>query len=287
MPDSTARRATYRLCDSVNGANWCPTLFLDEQTLSGYACVVCRVSRYTDSVALFARPVPEASDGVRRARWRKRLSPVHRAHGERALARIQFQKAQLPPNEKDNLKGLFEIDDRCLLNAKATRTHEHLPPLSKERRPGRSGARVSTADYHIVAEDRRCHNVKRLSTAPTSEEATLSKPKQTAAAIQRWRKSGVVRAFREQGLRGRRPKSTDRSRRSVHHPEPDDGIEERRRLLPIATTIPKHGRHLLCFHADWRSEVRRNVRGATRSHKSSRIRALSGTSGTLRSWRRV
>ncbi|KAH8035431.1 hypothetical protein MRX96_016165 [Rhipicephalus microplus] len=37
-------------------------------------------------------------------------------------------------------------------------------------------------------------------------------------------------------------KSTDRSRRSVHHRGPDRGIEERRRLLPIATAIPKHGR---------------------------------------------
>ncbi|KAL3194530.1 hypothetical protein MRX96_016164 [Rhipicephalus microplus] len=178
----------------------------------------------------------------------------------------------------------FEIDDQCLLNANATRTHEHLLRRSKDRRPGRSGARVSTADYHIVAEDRRCHNVKRPSTAPTPEEATLSKPKQTAAAIQRWRKSGVVRANKD-FVEG--PKSTDRSRRSVHCPEPDDGIEERRRLLPIATAIPKHVRHLLCFHTDLPSEVRRNVRGAVRSHKYFSIRALSGTSGTLGSWCRV
>ncbi|KAH8035427.1 hypothetical protein HPB51_005389 [Rhipicephalus microplus] len=136
-------------------------------------------------------------------------------------------------------RRFFEIDDRCLLNANVTRTHEDLPPRSKERRPGRSCARISMADYHIEAEDRRCHDVKRLSTAPTSEEATLSKPKQTAAAIQRWRKSGVVRANKD-FVEG--PKSTDRSRRSVHRPEPDDGIEERRRLLPIATAIPKHGR---------------------------------------------
>ncbi|KAL3185431.1 hypothetical protein MRX96_005455 [Rhipicephalus microplus] len=106
----------------------------------------------------------------------------------------------------------FEIYDRCLLNAKATRTHEHLPPRSKERRPDRSGARISTADYHIKAEDRRCHDVKRPSTAPTSEDATLSKPKQTAATIHRWRDSAVVRGYREPELRGRlqeyQPKST-------------------------------------------------------------------------------
>ncbi|KAL3194542.1 hypothetical protein MRX96_016175 [Rhipicephalus microplus] len=46
-PDSTGRRATYRLCDSVNGVNWCPTLFLDEQTLSRYTCIVCHVTHGT------------------------------------------------------------------------------------------------------------------------------------------------------------------------------------------------------------------------------------------------
>ncbi|KAH8018223.1 hypothetical protein HPB51_000145 [Rhipicephalus microplus] len=125
----------------------------------------------------------------------------------------------------------FEIYDRCLLNAKATRTHEHLPPRSKERRPDRSGAQISTADYHIKAEDRRCHDVKRPSTAPTSEDATLSKPKQTAATIHRWRDSAVVRGYREPELRGRlqeyQPKST-------LPPLPRTGWRHRRMASPSA-----------------------------------------------------
>ncbi|KAL3185430.1 hypothetical protein MRX96_005454 [Rhipicephalus microplus] len=37
----------YRLCDSVNGANWRPTLFVGELTLSRYACIVCDVTHGT------------------------------------------------------------------------------------------------------------------------------------------------------------------------------------------------------------------------------------------------
>ncbi|KAL1478345.1 hypothetical protein MTO96_035084 [Rhipicephalus appendiculatus] len=43
MPDLGERRALHPLCDSVSGANWRPTLFVDELTLSRYACCVCHV----------------------------------------------------------------------------------------------------------------------------------------------------------------------------------------------------------------------------------------------------
>ncbi|XP_049275993.1 TNF receptor-associated factor 5-like [Rhipicephalus sanguineus] len=43
MSDRRERQALHRLCDSVDGANWRPTLFVDELTLSRYACCVCHV----------------------------------------------------------------------------------------------------------------------------------------------------------------------------------------------------------------------------------------------------
>ncbi|KAL1479821.1 hypothetical protein MTO96_051549 [Rhipicephalus appendiculatus] len=43
MPDRGVHRVLHRLCDSVSGANWRPTLFVDELTLSRYACCVCHV----------------------------------------------------------------------------------------------------------------------------------------------------------------------------------------------------------------------------------------------------
>ncbi|KAL1478344.1 hypothetical protein MTO96_035083 [Rhipicephalus appendiculatus] len=43
MPDRVGRQTLHRLCDSVSGANWRPTRFEDELTLSRYACCVCHV----------------------------------------------------------------------------------------------------------------------------------------------------------------------------------------------------------------------------------------------------
>nr|XP_037273051.1 TNF receptor-associated factor 5-like [Rhipicephalus microplus] len=43
MPDHAGRQALHRLCDSVSGANWRPTRFEDEFTLSRYACCTCHV----------------------------------------------------------------------------------------------------------------------------------------------------------------------------------------------------------------------------------------------------
>ncbi|XP_037273051.2 uncharacterized protein LOC119164957 [Rhipicephalus microplus] len=43
MPDRGGRQALHRLCDSVSGANWRPTRFEDEFTLSRYACCACHV----------------------------------------------------------------------------------------------------------------------------------------------------------------------------------------------------------------------------------------------------
>ncbi|XP_037505185.1 TNF receptor-associated factor 6 [Rhipicephalus sanguineus] len=37
------RRALHRVTDSVRGANWRPTVFVDEVTLNRYACCVCHV----------------------------------------------------------------------------------------------------------------------------------------------------------------------------------------------------------------------------------------------------
>ncbi|KAH8031261.1 hypothetical protein HPB51_014473 [Rhipicephalus microplus] len=43
MPYRGGRQALHRLCDSVSGANWRPTRFEDEFTLSRYACCTCHV----------------------------------------------------------------------------------------------------------------------------------------------------------------------------------------------------------------------------------------------------
>ncbi|KAL1475971.1 hypothetical protein MTO96_036886 [Rhipicephalus appendiculatus] len=43
MPDRGGHRALHRVCDSVSGANWRPTRFEDELTLSRYAWCVCHV----------------------------------------------------------------------------------------------------------------------------------------------------------------------------------------------------------------------------------------------------
>ncbi|KAL3207777.1 hypothetical protein MRX96_052634, partial [Rhipicephalus microplus] len=79
-------------------------------------------------------------------------------------------------------------------------------------------------------------------------------------------------------------KSTDRSRRSVLHRGPDGFNDEWRRLLPVATAIPKYGCCYSWFNA-LGSAVRRDMRGALLAlptYAASSIRALLGTTGMVR-----
>ncbi|KAH6941498.1 hypothetical protein HPB50_019154 [Hyalomma asiaticum] len=110
MPDREGLRTLHRLCNSVSGANWRPTRFEDELTLSHYVCCVCHVIPSTTVLLPCSHLLCEQC-----------LTGSVRQDGERVcpldvqpFSEDECQMIKLPSKTKQNLKAhCWNEDDGC------------------------------------------------------------------------------------------------------------------------------------------------------------------------------
>ncbi|KAH6922687.1 hypothetical protein HPB50_017877 [Hyalomma asiaticum] len=110
MPDREGLRALHRHCESVSGANWRPTRFQDESTLSRCACSVCHVIPSTTVMLPCSHLLCEQC-----------LTGSVRQDGERVcpldvepFSEDECQMIKLPSKTKQNLKAhCWNEDDGC------------------------------------------------------------------------------------------------------------------------------------------------------------------------------
>ncbi|KAL1452316.1 hypothetical protein MTO96_043844 [Rhipicephalus appendiculatus] len=83
------------LCDSVSGANWRPTRFEDELTLSRYACCLCHVVPSTTAVLPCSHALCEQClTGCAVEDAGKRLSPGRRAFQRRRVPEVAASREE-------------------------------------------------------------------------------------------------------------------------------------------------------------------------------------------------
>ncbi|KAH7975606.1 hypothetical protein HPB52_003699 [Rhipicephalus sanguineus] len=101
MPDHGERQALHRLCDSVSGANWRPTRFEDELTLSRYACCLCHVVPSTTVVLPCSHALCEQCLTGCAVQDTGSVCPVD----TEPFCEDECQRWQLPAKKKQNLKA--------------------------------------------------------------------------------------------------------------------------------------------------------------------------------------
>ncbi|KAH6921734.1 hypothetical protein HPB50_004383 [Hyalomma asiaticum] len=110
MPDRGGLRALHRLSDSVSGANWRPTRFEDELTLSRFACAVCHVIPSTTVVLPCSHALCEQCLGGCVGPAGGKVCPLDAEE----FCEGECQKQKLPPKKKQHLKAhCWNEDDGC------------------------------------------------------------------------------------------------------------------------------------------------------------------------------